>query len=191
MCWQRLALDLPRGLALQPGGLRLDLSAIAKGYGVDAAARALDALGLQHYLIEVGGELRARGVRPDGQPWRVAIEVPDGSGSHALSVPLKDLAIATSGDYRRYGEHEGRRYAHTLDPRSGRPLDNDVASVTVVHTGCMQADALATALTVMGQADGMDYARRHDLAALFIARDRDGLRLAPTPAFLALDVVRL
>ncbi|AKQ54675.1 FAD:protein FMN transferase [Bordetella hinzii] len=189
--WQRLALDPRRGRAWQPGGLKLDLSAIAKGYGVDAAAWALDGLGLRHYLIEAGGELRARGRRPDGLPWRVAVEVPDGSGAHALGVALAGQAIATSGDYRRYAEHGGRRYAHTLDPRSGQPLDNDLASVTVLHAGCMQADALATALNVMGEAEGMAYARRHELAALFIVRGSQGLRLAPSPAFLALDVIGL
>ncbi|OZI71169.1 FAD:protein FMN transferase [Bordetella genomosp. 12] len=189
--WRRLALDLPRGMAWQAGGLRLDLSAIAKGYGVDAAAWALEALGLHHYLVEVGGELRARGTRPDGQPWRVAVEVPDGSGSHALSLTLHNQAIATSGDYRRYMEHGGRHYAHTLDPRSGRPLDNDLASVTVLHAGCMQADALATALNVMGESRGMDYARHHALAALFIVRGSQGLRLAPSPAFRQLGAAGL
>lgn len=187
--WRRLALDRSRGLGWQPGGLQLDLSAIAKGYGVDCAAWALDALGLRHYLVEVGGELRARGLRPDGLPWRVAIEVPDASGDHALSIALQGQSIATSGDYRRYATHGARRYGHTLDPRSGLPLDNDLASVTVVHPdGCMQADALATALNVMGHEAGLAYARQHRLAALFIVRSAHGLRCSPSPAFLELDV---
>jgi len=184
--WRRVQLDDAAGRAWQPGGAYLDLSAIAKGYGVDCAARALDDAGVAHYLVEVGGELRARGQRPDGQPWRVAIEVPDGSDDHALALPLQNRSIATSGDYRRYRDSAGGRYAHTLDPRTGRPIDNGVASVTVVHDHCMQADALATALTVLGERDGLAYARRHALAALFIVRDGQRLRLAASDAFAAL-----
>ncbi|MFQ6691286.1 FAD:protein FMN transferase, partial [Bordetella pertussis] len=97
----------------------------------------------------------------DGLPWRVAVEVPDASGAHALAVPLRDQSIATSGDYRRYIEQAGRRYAHTLAPRTGKPLDNDLASVTVIHPECMLADGLATALGVLGAAAGADYAARH------------------------------
>src|SRR5690606_11872097 len=130
-----------------------------KGYGVDLAARALDTLGVHHYLLEVGGELRARGLRPDGLPWRVAIEVPDGSDDHALSLVLSEQSIATSGDYRRYRHRDADRYAHTVDPRTGRPIANGVASVTVIHADCMQADALATALTVLGEGEGLAYAQ--------------------------------
>ena len=184
--WQRIRLDEPAGRAWQPGGAYLDLSAIAKGFGVDQAAQALDDAGIGHYLIEVGGELRARGRRPDGQPWRVAIEVPDGSDDHALALALRNGSIATSGDYRRYRHDAGGRYAHTLDPRTGRPIDNGVASVTVIHDRCMQADALATALTVLGERDGLLYAARHQLAALFIVRDGQHLRLAASEAFAAL-----
>ncbi|WYX09368.1 FAD:protein FMN transferase [Achromobacter xylosoxidans] len=184
--WRRVALDAARGAAFQPGGVYLDLSSIAKGYGVDRAAQALDALGITDYLVEVGGELRARGQRPDGQPWRVAVEVPDGSDAHALALPLRDLAIATSGDYRRFAGEGAARYAHTIDPRSGQPVRNGVASVTVLHAGCMQADALATALTVLGERDGRAYAERHRLAALFIVRDADGYRVGASAAFQAL-----
>ena len=140
----------PRRLA---GRRHLDLSSIAKGHGVDRAAQALDALGATGYLVEVGGELRAR-LRPDGQPWRVAVEVPDASDAHALALPLRDLSIATSGDYRRHAGSGDARYAHTIDPRDGQPVRNGVASVTVLHADCMQADALATALTVLGETEG-------------------------------------
>ena len=136
--------------------------------------------------MEVGGELRARGLRPDGQPWRVAVEVPDASDAHALALPLRDLSIATSGDYRRHAGSGDARYAHTIDPRDGQPVRNGVASVTVLHADCMQADALATALTVLGETEGLDLARRHGLAALFILREAGGFRLAATPAFQAL-----
>nr|WP_255468181.1 FAD:protein FMN transferase [Achromobacter sp. UMC71] len=184
--WRRVQLDEARQAAHQPGGIYLDLSSIAKGYGVDRAAQALDALGIANYLVEVGGELRARGKRPDGAPWRVAVEVPDGSDDHALALPLQDLSIATSGDYRRHAGDGDARYAHTIDPRSGQPVRNGVASVTVLHAGCMQADALATALTVLGERDGLAHAERHGVAALFILREADGYRVSATAAFQAL-----
>lgn len=183
--WKRIELDADRQAARQPGGAYIDLSSIAKGYGVDRAAMALDALGITQYLVEVGGELRARGTRPDGQPWRVAIEVPDASDAHALALPLQDRSIATSGDYRRHAGSGDARYAHTIDPRTGQPVRNNVASVSVLHPVCMQADALATVLTVLGEADGLAYAHRHDLAALFILRDADAWRVIATPAFQA------
>jgi thiamine biosynthesis lipoprotein len=188
--WQRVALDTARQAAFQPGGAYLDLSSIAKGYGVDRAAMALDALGITQYLVEVGGELRARGKRPDGQPWRVAVEVPDASDDHALALPLEDRSIATSGDYRRHAGSGEARYAHTIDPRTGQPVRNNVASVSVMHPVCMQADALATVLTVLGETDGLAYARRHDLAALFILRDADAYRVVATPAYQALALPR-
>lgn len=184
--WRRVPLDEDRGAAWQPGGVYLDLSSIAKGYGVDRAAMALDALGITDYLVEVGGELRARGKRPDGQSWRVAIEVPDASDDHALALPLHNCSIATSGDYRRHAGDGDARYAHTIDPRTGHPVRNAVASVTVLHPVCMQADALATVLTVLGEADGVAYARRHALAALFIVRGEDAWRVVATPQFEAL-----
>lgn len=184
--WQHLPLQDAGKHAWQAGGTYLDLSSIAKGYGVDCAAIALDALGITNYLVEVGGELRARGARPDGQPWRVAVELPDASGDHALALPLQNLSIATSGDYRRFSLHAQDRYAHTIDPRTGYPVRNGVASVTVLHAGCMQADALATALTVLGEAKGLAYAQALNLAALFIMRDSDDYRVSASTAFVAL-----
>lgn len=184
--WSQIRLDRDRRCAWQPGGFYLDFSSIAKGYGVDVATHALEALGVRHALVEVGGELRAQGKRPDGQAWRVAIEIPDGSDDHALAVVLNDHSIATSGDYRRFRDNGAGRYAHTLDPRTGRPITNNVASVTVIHTECMQADALATALTVLGERDGLAYAQRHGLAALFISRQGQDLRPIASDAFAAL-----
>lgn len=184
--WHRVTVDETGARAWQPGGAYLDLSAIAKGFGVDHAACALDRLGVANYLIEVGGELRARGCRPDGRPWRVAIEVPDGSEDHVLALALHNRSIATSGDYRRYRQSASGRYAHTIDPRTARPIDNGVASVTVVHDQCMHADALATALTVLGEQAGLAYARRHGLAALLIVREGSQLRVAASDAFAAL-----
>jgi len=162
--------------ALQPGGVQLDLSSVAKGYSVDRLAYYLKTLGVQHYLVEVGGELRGAGVKPDGQPWWVALEQVAGAGEHPdeLVLALHGLAVATSGDYRRYFELDGRRYSHTIDPRSGMPIANDLASVTVVHAQCMAADAWSTALTVLGCEQGLRLAERQGLAARFVARDAGG-----------------
>ena len=148
-----------------------------------APPQALDALGATGYLVEVGGELRARGptASPGAWPWKCPTPA-----TPALALPLRDLSIATSGDYRRHAGSGDARYAHTIDPRDGQPVRNGVASVTVLHADCMQADALATALTVLGETEGLDLARRHGLAALFILREAGGFRLAATPAFQAL-----
>ncbi|NGZ84168.1 FAD:protein FMN transferase [Duganella aceris] len=165
--------------ALQPGGVQLDLSAVAKGYSVDRLAYFLKTQGVRHYVVEVGGELRGAGVKPDGQPWWVALEqVTDAdagvSQPDELVLALHGLAVATSGDYRRYFELDGRRYSHTIDPRSGMPIANDLASVTVVHAQCMAADAWSTALTVLGCEQGLRLAERQGLAARFVVRDADG-----------------
>ncbi|MCA1245165.1 FAD:protein FMN transferase [Massilia sp. MS-15] len=172
---------------LQPGGVQLDLSAIAKGYGVDRLALCLERHGVHHYLLEVGGELRGAGMKPDGEPWWVEIEgVPDGAAPQAV-VALHGLAIATSGDYRNHFTHGGRRLAHTLDPRSGRPLDNGVASCTVVADRCMVADALSTALTVMGPGAGIAFADARGIAARYLVRGSGGVLVEhPSAAWRAL-----
>ena len=173
----RMVLDAPARKVLQPGGVQLDLSSVAKGYAVDQLANSLLAQGVQNYLVEVGGELRGGGVKPNGEPWFVALEgVPGGEGEAPL-VALHELAVATSGDYRRYFDYRGQRASHTLDPRTGYPIRNGVASVTVIHQECMAADALSTALSVLGPDDGMALAEELGLAARFLVR-QDG-KLAP------------
>lgn len=183
--WDRIKCDRAGHRAWQAGGIELDLSSIAKGHGVDAAAQALDALDLRDYLVEVGGELRTRGRRPDGLPWRAGIASPQG-GEPALAITLRDQAMATSGDYQRYFHGNGKRYAHTIDPRTGMSVDNGLASVTVVHKSCMQADAIATALIVLGLDAGLTWAADRHLAALFIERGQTTFGLHATPAFEAL-----
>ncbi len=190
---QRPRLDREGRRLWQPGGAILDLSSVAKGYAVDCLAQRLEALGVRHYLVEVGGELRGAGVKADGQPWWVELEgVPDSAGAGAgANVPqsvvaLHGLAVATSGDYRRYFHHARRRASHTLDPRTGVPIDNGVASVTVLAPTCMAADALSTALTVMGIAAGLPFAEQRGLAARFLLRTDEGLREIDTPAWRAL-----
>ncbi len=157
------------------GALQFDLGGIAKGYGVDLAAHALDAHGVEHYMIEVGGEVRTRGRNAQGQAWRIGIEQPDAVPQRArLAVPLSGQAMATSGDYRIYYDHDGRRYSHEIDPRTGAPIAHGLASVTVIAADCMHADALATALIVLGPNAGFELAQREQLAAHFIVRQPDG-----------------
>jgi len=173
---------------LQPGGAVLDLSAVAKGYAVDRLALCLEALGVRHYLVEAGGELRGAGVKGDGQPWWVEIEgVPDTENATQALVALHGLAVATSGDYRRHFQHAGQRISHTLDPRSGQPIAHGVASTTVLAPTCMAADALSTALTVLGPAEGLEFAEQYGVAARFLLRDGSaGLRELTSSAWRAL-----
>ncbi len=167
---------------LQPGGAILDFSSIAKGYGVDRLGICLERLGVRHYLVEVGGELRGAGMKPDGEPWWVEIEgVPDAPAAPQAIVALHGLAIATSGDYRSYFEDGKRRASHTLDPRTGQPIANGVASCTVLASTCMVADALSTALTVMGVAPGLAFADARGIAARYLVR-REGALAEHTSA---------
>ncbi|WP_304562593.1 FAD:protein FMN transferase [Sphingomonas immobilis] len=154
--WQRLEWDSGARRLRQPGGLWLDLSGIAKGFAVDAIADLLRDHGLPDALVEVGGELAGRGLRPDRQPWWVDLESPPGVDLAPLRVGLHDLAVATSGDYVRG--------AHTIDPATGRPLARGTVSVSVIHASAMLADAWATALTVAGP----PLAERESLAARFV-----------------------
>ena len=169
--FRRLTLG-PGRTILQPGGLQIDLSSVAKGFAVDRVSEALGRLGIGHHLVEIGGELRGSGIKPDGSPWWIALEEPSTAGgdvetSRETVVALHGLSVATSGDARRYFEWNGRRWSHTIDPRDGRPVAEQLASVTVLHNSCMHADALATALTVLGPDAGFDYAQARGLAARF------------------------
>lgn len=184
--WRRLDLDPARRSVLQPGGLALDLSAIAKGFGVDLVARRLDALGFDSHLVEVGGELRGSGVKPDGQPWWVRLEHPVDDEADDTVLALHGLAVATSGDYRRWFEHDGMRCSHTIAPHDGQPIRHGLASVTVVHPHCMLADAWSTALNVLGPDAGPALANRLGLAARFLARDGAGFVERRSAAFDAL-----
>jgi thiamine biosynthesis lipoprotein len=163
-----------------------DLCGIAKGHAVDRVSQLLGARGAPHHLVEIGGELRGHGVKPDGMPWWVALEAPPGLGLAETVAALHGLSIATSGDYRRFVEHEGRRLAHTIDPATGRPVVDAPASVTVLHADCMTADAQATAITVLGAHDGLAYATTHGLAARIVQRTSDGPVVRHTPAFEAM-----
>lgn len=164
----------------------VDLSGIAKGYGSDRVAEYLLAQGIENFLVEVGGEIRTHGMKPDGESWRVAVEKPQtGKSGVQRIIMLGDAAVATSGDYRNYYELEGRRYSHTIDPRTGRPIDNQVASVTVISKRSATADALATAFTVLGSDAGLEIAERESIAVYFIVRSDDGFDIRMSTAFEA------
>lgn len=154
----------------------LDLSGIAKGYAVERLGGDLVALGYTNFLIEVGGELKARGFRRDGRPWRVGIESPDevAPGIYG-TVELRDEAIATSGDYRNFFEERGVRYTHIIDPRTGSPQPFRGFSVSVVNQNAALADAWATALSVLGPTEGYQLANRDGIAAIFVTQSQDGL----------------
>lgn len=155
----------------------IDLSAIAKGYAVDVIARYLSKAGIDGYLVEVGGEIIAHGVKAEGVLWKIAIEAPNDDGRTAqLVIPLSNMGVATSGDYRNFFQQDGRRFSHTIDGRTGYPVDHGLASVSVLHESVAMADAWATALTVLGAEKGLALAEKHGLAAFFIQRTAAGFK---------------
>lgn len=163
--------------------LALDFSSIAKGYGVDMLAQWLEQQGYTDYMVEIGGEIRVGGTSPRGTPWRVAIEKPEALAREAAAVlEVSNLAVATSGDYRNYFEVDGVRYSHSIDPRTGRPVQHQLVSVTVLHSSAAVADAWATALTVLGPAQALQTALREGLAVYLISRGKQGFQVDKTPA---------
>jgi thiamine biosynthesis lipoprotein len=171
--WQKLVLDPAAGTASKTvPELYVDLSAVAKGYAVDRTAAVLDQMGLEDYMVEVGGEVRTRGLNLKRQPWRIGIERPVAESRELQRVvPLSGLAMATSGDYRNFYVLDGERYSHTIDARTGRPVTHGAASVSVVTEECLWADGWATALLVMGPEEGFALAQEQGLAALFLVYD--------------------
>ena len=169
------ALEVSGQLVRKHHPLTLDLNGIAKGHGVDRLAEALRAQGIDAGLVGIDGEMRALGLRPDGQAWTVAVELPDTARRTPHSIlSLHDAAVATSGDYRHAVMVRGLRLSHTMDPRRGAPLKDSPASVTVVASTCAEADAWATALMVTGPQAGNRLAERQGLSALFLMRDETG-----------------
>ncbi len=167
--------------------LTLDLSGIAKGFAVDQIAKYLDEMAVTNYLVEIGGEIGARGLNTRQEFWRIGIEKPLTKNKRALQtiVALHNVGMATSGDYRNYFEKDGRRYSHTLDPTTGKPVTHTLASVTVIHRSTMTADALATALLVLGPERGLQLAMEENLAAFFLIREHDRFVETMTPQFAA------
>ena len=168
-------LELEGTLVRKCGPITLDLNGIAKGYGVDRLADTLRSFGIDAALVGIDGEMRAQGLRPDGEAWTIAIEAPDTDrrAPHAI-LNLQDASVATSGDYRHWVTVEGRQLSHTMDPRRGAPLLSSPASVTVIAPSCAEADAWATALMVVGPEAGAALATRQGLSALFLLRDDAG-----------------
>ena len=165
-------------------GIRLDLSGVAKGFGVDKVAAHLETRGIVDYLVEVGGELRGSGHGLEGRSWKVGIEKPTTlPGDLQRVVELNGAGLATSGDYRLFFEHDGRRYSHIIDPATGRPVDHDLVSVTVVAATTMEADALSTSLLVLGPEAGIQLAEKHGIAAYFIAGQGGSFDDWASPAF--------
>jgi thiamine biosynthesis lipoprotein len=156
-------------------GVYLDLSSLAKGFGVDKVAEFLMAKGSKVYMVEIGGEVRTLGKKADGSSWRIAIEAPhpvSQGESYQKVLELNSMALATSGSYRNFFMQDGKKYSHTIDVHSGRPVAHSVASVSVAHKdSCMKADALATALMAMGLEKGFAYAEKEGIAAYFVYRD--------------------
>ena len=180
----KLQVDCERpALRKQHPQLFVDLSGWAKGFAVDQLAELLMAQGIDNFLIEVGGEMRVYGSNAEGKPWAVAIEKPISDGREVQSIlRLSDTGLATSGDYRNYFEHEGLRYSHTIDPRTGKPIAHQLASVTVFDDSAADADGLATALLVLGPMEGPALARRLGIEALFLLRTPNGFDTIRTAA---------
>lgn len=183
--WQRIAVDRETRRVRQPGGAYIDLSSIAPGFAVDQVSRYLEREGVADFLVEHGGELRARGHRPGAHGWRVGIEQPDTDDGLALVVVLNDRASGSSGDYRKFYELHGQRLSHHIDPRTGAPVTHALASVTVLADDGLHADSTAAALSILGPDAGLAYAREHGIAALFLTRSADGFTQTMTPGFAA------
>lgn len=163
--------------------LNLDLSATAKGFGVDKIYHFLLIKGYKNLLIEIGGELRSAGLNHLNKKWAVGISKPSRESKIQEVVELSNMAMATSGDYWNYFEVEGKRYSHTIDPRTGAPVTHNLASVTVIDTSCLRADALATAIEVLGPEEGMKFANDKELIVYMIVRNKKSLEIFKTPGF--------
>jgi thiamine biosynthesis lipoprotein len=182
--YQKVEIDPDGKLRKLRPDVYCDLSAVAKGYGVDKAAEAIEKRGIGRYMVEVGGEVRTKGLNAEGQPWRIGIEKPL-ADERAVErvVPLNNRSMATSGDYRNFYVENGKRLSHTIDPRTGRPIAHMLASVSVVHESCAWADAYATAIMVLGPEEGYQFAIDHQLAALLIVHNGEAFVEKATPAF--------
>ncbi|MEW2915843.1 FAD:protein FMN transferase [Ruegeria sp. ANG10] len=171
-----LTLDTEAGtLTKSEPGVGINLSAIAKGYGIDAVAETLRGAGIEDYLVEIGGDLVTMGQNDKGEDWRIGIEKPQaGAQTPQLIVSVSDLGMASSGDYKNFFEQDGVRYSHIIDPTTGRPITHRTTSVTVLAENAMMADAWATAMLALGQEKGLELAEEHKLAVYFISRDVTG-----------------
>ncbi len=169
--------------------LYLDLSAIAKGYAVDRVGLLLEKNGIDDYMIEIGGELRLKGKNIQGQPWKIAVEKPTINQRMIQRIlSLTNISLATSGDYRNFFERDGVRFSHTIDPRTGKPIKHKLASVTILSDTTINADALATAMMVLGAEQGYKIAEEQHIAALFIIKNEGEFEEKATTAFINYEV---
>jgi len=173
--------------------LKVDVSSIAQGYSVERISKLLEQKGVQQYMVEIGGELKTQGVKPDGTAWRIALErpLPGQKVMHKIITMPKEqpLAVMTSGTYRHYFDDHGKRYSHILDARNGRPVTHNLVSVTVLNSNPTLADAWSTALLCLGQQDGLKAANTANIAALFIEQQGDNLNESQSDALNALNTV--
>ncbi|MFL1482228.1 FAD:protein FMN transferase [Pseudomonas grimontii] len=171
--------------------VEVDFNSIAAGYAVDRIAELLTHQGVQDYLVEATGELKAAGHKPDGAPWRIALEEPRDDQQVAEKIlNVNGFGVSTSGDYRNYFQQDGRRYSHTLDARTGTPITHQLASVTVLHPSALMADGLSTLLLILGPEQGWDYAEQHGIAAFFVRREGDGFVTRTNQAFEQLTALK-
>src|SRR5690606_5290118 len=168
--------------------LELDISGLAAGYMVDRVAERLIAMGIESYMVELTGELRADGLKPGGLPWRIAVEEPrDESRVAQLVLPLRGYSVSTSGDYRNFFEQDGMRYSHTFDPVSGSPVLQDLAAVTVLHPSAAWAEGRSARWRGEGSGQGWADGREHDLAARAVSREAAGFGTRTTPGLTGLQ----
>lgn len=164
--------------------VEIDLNSMAAGYAVERIGARLQTLGIDSYLAQATGELKAAGRKPDGSAWTIDVQAPREDDQHASqALAVAGYGVSTSAVQSRFFIQEGRRYSHLLDARTGAPITHDLASVTVIHPSTLSADGLSTLLMILGPEQGWDFARRHDIAALFVRRDGEVLSSRPTPAF--------
>ncbi|MFJ2484397.1 FAD:protein FMN transferase [Pseudomonas sp. NPDC087598] len=172
--------------------VEVDFNSIAAGYAVDTIAARLDAMGIHDYLAEATGELKAKGKKLDGSPWRIALEEPrDDQQVAERVIDVDGYGVSTSGDYRNYFLQDGRRYSHTFDARSGAPVLHNLASVTVIHPSALMADGLSTLLLILGPERAWDYAEKHDIGAFFVIRADTGFVIRTSKAFERLSGAKI
>lgn len=172
--YEKVSVDLDQTRLMKTvDGVYCDLSGIAKGFGVDKVGEFLEELKVKNYLVEIGGEIRTRGINHHGKTWAIGISRPDSYSGIQQAITLENLSMATSGDYRNYFEEDGIRYSHTIDPRTGKPITHNLASVSILHDECMYADAIATAVNVMGADAGLLLAEELNVPIYMIIRTEE------------------
>ena len=185
--YQALEFDVSSRTLLKTSPRALDFSSIAKGYGVDRLATLLRSRGIEHFMVEIGGELKVQGLNPQGQPWRIAVRSPQaGAPDVATTIVLDDMGVATSGDYFNFFRVGGQNYSHLIDPTTGWPIQHEVVSVTVVDSSVTRADGLATSLLVLGKDKALALAEENELAVLLLAKTGKDIESFPSSEFARL-----